>query len=489
MYIGIDCGTQGTKVLIVDSQSKQIVATGYAKHHLLEDNQGGREQHPSWWLAALKQALQQALQQAKINPLQIKGIGVSGQQHGAVFLDENDQPLYNAKLWCDTSTTPQNQALTQQLGGENAIFERLGIMLQTGYTASKIAWFRQQYPELYQRIAKIMLPHDYLNYWLTGEFVSECGDASGTGYFDVHKRNWDFEVFQQIAPELDPQQVLPKLLDSQQKIGKLRPEVAQQLGLSSQVIVATGGGDNMLGAIGTGNIKNGVITMSLGTSGTIYSYCSQPLKLPPMIANFCSSNGGWLPLICVMNMTSNNNHLMKLLNIDLEQFQLLAQSAPIGAQGIKILPFFNGERVPPLPMAKASFHGLDSSNFKAENLCRAMLEASSFTLKYGFDLLQQAGLQAQQIRLIGGGAKSPLWRQMLADILQTEVICLKNEESAALGAALQAMWANGVADLEQLCADFIELDESRRALPSAENIPAYQQAYEEYLAILQSQYC
>lgn len=486
MYIGIDCGTQGTKAIVVDSQQKKVIAVGYAAHEIIENSEGRREQQPQWWTAALVSAFHEAVKLAKIEPHLIKGIGVSGQQHGLVMLDENDQPLYNAKLWCDTETVAENAEFIQLLGGNEQAFAQLGIMPQTGYTASKIAWFRKYYPEQYQRIAKIMLPHDYLNYWLTGHFCMEYGDASGTGYFDVANRQWDLDAFRLLAPELDPQKVLAPLVSAEQKIGTIRPEIAKLLGLSPQVIVSTGGGDNMMGAIGTGNIKQGIATMSLGTSGTLYAYTDTPLSdLPMEIANFCSSTGGWLPLVCVMNMTSANKNVMDLLQIDVKKFNEFIQQSPIGAEGITILPFFNGERVPPLPQAKASILGLDAANFTQANLCRAMMEAASFTLRYGLDLFRQAGLSTSQIRLIGGGAKSAVWRQMIADIMNTEVVCLKEEEAAALGGAIQAMWANGEGELTELCQDFVHLDEESVVQPEPQSFVEYERIYQRYLTLLQ----
>lgn len=486
MYIGIDCGTQGTKAIVVDSQQKKVIAVGYAAHEIIENSEGRREQQPQWWTAALVSAFHEAVKLAKIEPHLIRGIGVSGQQHGLVMLDENDQPLYNAKLWCDTETAAENAEFIQLLGGNEQAFAQLGIMPQTGYTASKIAWFRKHYPEQYQRIAKIMLPHDYLNYWLTGHFCMEYGDASGTGYFDVANRQWDLDAFRLLAPELDPQKVLAPLVSAEQKIGTIRPEIAKLLGLSPQVIVSTGGGDNMMGAIGTGNIKQGIATMSLGTSGTLYAYTDTPLSdLPMEIANFCSSTGGWLPLVCVMNMTSANKNVMDLLQIDVKKFNEFIQQSPIGAEGITILPFFNGERVPPLPQAKASILGLDAANFTQANLCRAMMEAASFTLRYGLDLFRQAGLSTSQIRLIGGGAKSAVWRQMIADIMNTEVVCLKEEEAAALGGAIQAMWANGEGELTELCQDFVHLDEESVVQPEPQSFVEYERIYQRYLTLLQ----
>ena len=222
MYIGIDCGTQGTKAIVVDFSQRKVIGIGYAKHDLIEQSNGRREQHPNWWIEALKQALEIALRQAKssphFSPNLVKGIGISGQQHGLVILDKYDQPLYNAKLWCDTETTDENDELIEKLGGQKAAFEKLGIMCQTGYTASKLMWFRKHYPEQFTQIKKVMLPHDYLNYWLTGNFCTEFGDASGTGYFDIINRKWSNEVFSKIAPELVMNDVLPTLLSAEKKL-------------------------------------------------------------------------------------------------------------------------------------------------------------------------------------------------------------------------------------------------------------------------------
>ncbi|MBN6062751.1 xylulokinase, partial [Aggregatibacter actinomycetemcomitans] len=363
MYLGVDCGTQGTKVIVVDSQQHKVLGSGYAAHQLIENSDGRREQAPDWWITAFKNAFADAIKQAEIQPHLIRGIGVSGQQHGLVVLDKNDQPLYHAKLWCDTETAAENAEILALLGGEQACFERLGIVCQTGYTASKIRWLYKYQADIYQQIDKIMLPHDYLNYWLTGKFCTEYGDASGTGYFDVVRRCWDETTLKLIAPEKRLEN-LPHLIDADQILGTVKTDVARQLGLADDVIVSVGGGDNMMGAIGTGNIRQGILTMSLGTSGTLYSYSDKPLPdLPPMIADFCSSSGGWLPLVCTMNVTSANKNLMQLLDINVGEFNELVQQANIGADGVTILPFFNGERVPALPNSKAAILGLDAGNF------------------------------------------------------------------------------------------------------------------------------
>lgn len=487
IYLGIDCGTQSSKIILIDSQRRQILGHGHAPHPLDEGHNGRREQHPRIWTDALQSAYRQALHTTGIDPRAIAGIGISGQQHGLVILDENDQPLYPAKLWCDTETAIENREYLHALGGDTQAFKRLGILCQTGYTASKILWIRKHHPDLYRRIAKILLPHDYLNYWLTGTFAGEAGDASGTGYFDIKTRTWAHDTFAHLAPDLDPERVLPRLIEPHAILGTVKPDIARLLGLRDNVIVAGGSGDNMMGAIGTANIAPGHITMSLGTSGTLYTWTERPCDLPPDIANFCAGNGGWLPLICVMNLTAAIRRIQTLLDIDLTTFSHHAAQSPIGAAGLILLPFFNGERIPNLPHAQAAIFGMNSANTTRDHLCRAALESAGFTLRYGLDIFRRAGLPTDHIRLIGGAAKSTQWRQMIADLMHTHVSVLREEEAAALGAAIQAMWANGEDSLPALCDSFVQYD-GAITTPNPAHTAAYEDAYRRYREQLAAQY-
>lgn len=486
MFLGVDCGTQGTKVVICDSRTNTVVGCGYGKHDIISNENGRREQPVEWWIDGLKQAISQAQASANIDLLDIKGIGISGQQHGMVVLDKNDKPLYPAKLWCDTESHLENAEIIRAMGGSKLFMDKLGIQLQTGYTASKILWLKRNHPELFAQIDKIMLPHDYLNYWLTGEFVTEFGDASGTGYMNIETRQYDAEVFSIAAPGLNIEKHLPRLISAETPVGMVKPEVAELLGLSQEVMVSSGGGDNMMGAIGTGNIDAGTVTMSLGTSGTLYAYSDKPmLNDDGMIASFCSSSNGWLPLICTMNITASTTLMQKLFDIDINTFtQILKDTLP-GANGVTLLPFFNGERIPPLPNSSASLHGLTSDNLTQANIIRATTEAATFTLRYGLDLFRQEGIRPVQIRLIGGGSKNPQWRQMVADIMDTPVICPLEHEAAALGGAIQAMWAyNRINDvdvtLKELCDMWVHLDEDTATLPIDSNVAAYESSYLVY---------
>lgn len=482
-FLGIDCGTQGTKVLVLDSTSGQVLGLGSAPHHLIQGKHGRREQDTEHWLHALQTATGQALDQAGINGLDIQGIGVSGQQHGLVLLDRHGDVLRPAKLWCDTESTPQNRELLDWLGGEAGSLARLGLVIAPGYTVSKLLWTKVHHPQVFERIAHVLLPHDYLNFWLTGRCCSEYGDASGTGYFNVRTRQWDLDILRHIDPSGRLERALPELVEADQPVGTVRPYVARLLGLNPNAVVSSGGGDNMLGAIGTGNIEPGIITMSLGSSGTVYGFDPQPpVSLDASVAGFCSSDGGWLPLICTLNLTTVTESIRALFGLSLEAFNQRASEAPIGADGVSLLPFLNGERVPALPDATGSLLGLTQTNLTQANLCRAALEGTTFGLRYGLDLLRENGLRTHSIRLVGGGSKSPLWRQMVADIMNTPVICPEHSEAAALGAAIQAAWcvSAGQQTLAHLCQRCVRLDPSSETHPLATNVLAYEQAYLRY---------
>jgi xylulokinase/toxin CptA len=486
MFLGIDCGTQGTKALVLDADSGRVLGEGSAAHRLISAVNGKREQQPADWLLAFEQATRAALEQAGVPGSAILAVGVSAQQHGLVLLDEQGEVLRPAKLWCDTESAPQNRRLLDYLGGEAGSLERLGVAIAPGYTVSKLLWTQEQHPDVFARIAHILLPHDYLNYWLSGRYCSEYGDASGTGYFDVRRRRWDSALLEHIDPSGRLVAALPELVESGRCLGPLRPQVAQRLGLNPRALVASGGGDNMMGAIGTGNIRPGAITMSLGTSGTLYAYAEQPqVSQQPQVASFCSSSGGWLPLICTMNLTNATGAIQQLLELDLASFGALVTQAPIGAEGLLMLPFLNGERVPPLPNASASLFGMTSDNLTRANLCRAVVEGTSFGLRYGLDLLRASGIECRSIRLIGGGANSPIWRQIVADIMATPLVCPRRTEAAALGAAIQAAWSlareqGRSTSLDELCATCVSLDESCATEPDPERSARYELVYQRY---------
>lgn len=489
LFLGIDCGTQGSKVLIVDRGKRAIVAEAYATHELIEDNLGKREQEPQWWIAAIATAIKTALQSAKLNPKNIRAIGVSGQQHGFVPLDKKGEVIRPAKLWCDTATAAEAEAMTQRLGGEAKVVDLIGNSIAVGFTASKVEWLKQHEPANYERLATLLLPHDYINFWLTGERKTEHGDASGTAYYDVRQRKWSKEVLRAIDASGKLEECLPELVSAETPAGKIRADIAQQFGFDESVLVASGGGDNMMAAIGTGNVSAGVVTASLGTSGTIYSFAEMPVVDPQgELAAFCSSDGHWLPLVCTMNVTVATELTRELFNLDIATLNKDVAQAAVGAEGLLLLPYFNGERTPPLPHGRATLFGMSSTNYTRTNVCRAAMEGATFGLRYGLDVLARNGITPGEIRLVGGGAKSKVWRQMVADVFGCPVVCPVTQEAGALGAALQALWCYSHAQGEKLSLkaitdEFVSLDSSTSAEPQTQNVNAYNEIYARYLKL------
>lgn len=440
MYaVGIDSGTQGTKVLIIDFRGK-VRGRGAAPHRFVPNLKPGEsEQDPRVWVEALQKALAKALTESHINPKKIVCLGVSGQQHGFVPLDDKGRPIRPAKLWNDTSTIAESEEIVEKLGGKKNFIRKLGINLAVGFTASKILWLKRKESHHYARLTTVLLPHNYLNYWLTGNAAMEYGDASGTGLMDIRKRVWHREALDAIDSSLEAK--LPELLHPEGPLGKVKTNIAKRYGMKD-VLVSSGGGDNMMGAIGTGNVKPGVCTVSLGTSGTVYSYFNKAFVDPEgEIAAFCDSTGGWLPLLCTMNVTNTTEHFKSLHGLSNQELEALASLAPAGSDGLIFLPFIDGERVPVLPFSTGVLFGLDRRTFNAAHLAKSIMEGAVLNLGYGFSRMRSLGLKPTQIRATGGGSKSPLWLQILADVLRTPVITLAEQEAAAYGAALQSIWS------------------------------------------------
>lgn len=437
--IGVDSGTQSTKILIVDFGTGRVVGRGQQPHSMVAGLKPGEsEQDPEVWIKAFETALAAALRDAAIDPAEIRALGVSGQQHGFVPLDRDGRVIRPAKLWNDTSTVTENDALLEALGGTTAAIEKLGLAPAVGFTASKILWLKRHEPDNFARLATILLPHNYVNYRLTGLARMEYGDASGTGLMDIRKRRWQPAALAAVDTGLGAK--LPPLQHPLEPVGPLKQSVASTFGFKD-VLVSSGGGDNMMGAIGTGNVSPGVCTLSLGTSGTVYAYFDRPFSDPEgEIAAFCDSTGGWLPLLCTMNVTNTTELWKTVLDIDHAGLEDRAGRSPAGSDGLLFLPFIDGERVPVLPESSAVFFGLNRATFNAAHMTRAVMEGTVLNLGYGFGRLRELGLRPTQIRATGGGAKSRLWRAIVADIFQTPVVTLHEREAAAFGAALQAIW-------------------------------------------------
>lgn len=480
LLIGIDSGTQSTKALVVDANSGKVLGSGSGKHDLIPGlPPGAKEQHPESWRKATASAIKAALKQAKAKAGEVKAVGVSGQQHGFVPLDKAGNVIRPAKLWCDTSTSAECEAITAKLGGAKKTISALGNAVLPGFTASKILWLKKHEPKNFAKLATVLLPHDYLNFWLTGERVMEYGDASGTALLDVRSRKWCGAALKAIDASLAEK--LPPLISSDQPAGKLSIATAKELGLSPGVLVSAGGGDNMMGAIGTGNTRPGLVTASFGTSGTIYACADKPVvDSHGEIAAFCDSTNRWLPLLCTMNVTVATEMVRKDFGIDHAAFEKMAAKAPAGCDGLFLLPYLEGERTPNVPDGTGVYFGVNTRTFTAHHFARATMEGVTLGMNYGLRQLAQLSVKAKQIRATGGGANSKLWRQIMADVFNAEVVTLKVGEGAAYGAALQALWCwklqrGEKARIADITDEFVTLNRAETTQPIAKNVAVYRE--------------
>lgn len=483
LLIGIDSGTQSTKALAVDANTGKVLGAGAQSYELIPNlPAGAKEQHPNSWREATGGAIRQALRQAKAVGSEVVAIGVSGQQHGFVPLDKNGEVIRPAKLWCDTTTAVECDEIMAAHGGLKGTIKKQGIGVVTGFTAPKILWLKKHEPKNFAKLATVLLPHDYLNFWLTGERVMEYGDASGTALLDVRKRKWCEATLQAIDADL--LEKLPPLISSDQPAGRLQAATAHSLGLQPGVLVSAGGGDNMMGAIGTGNTRPGIVTASFGTSGTIYACAEKPVVDPTGdIAAFCDSTNRWLPLLCTMNVTVATEMMRLDFEYSHEQFESKAGQVPPGANGLLMLPYLEGERTPNVPDGTGVMIGINTRTFSASHYCRAAMEGVTLGMNYGLRRLAKLGVKPKQIRATGGGAKSKLWRQIMADIFDAQVVTLKVSEGAAYGAALQALWCwrlqkGGKARIEDLTDEFVELNQTETAEPNARTVATYRELQE-----------
>jgi xylulokinase len=487
-YMGIDCGTQGTKAVIFDSDKGMVIAKGYAGHDIIADDTGKREQEAQWWIDAMIRAVRGALKNAGIQGGDIKALAVSGQQHGLVVLDEGGKVLRPVKLWNDTSTAPQNAALVRESGGLSGVWKILGSTLAVGYTASKVRYVAEKEPELYRKVKHVLLPHDYLTFYLSGNYVTEGSEASGTGYYDVKNRRYSAEMINRIDPSGILEKAVPPVYSWKTPAGTLRKEAAEALGLSTNTLVGCGGGDNTMGVLGTGAIAEGACSMGLGTSGTI------AILSPVMGTNIDEAiqiyeilDDKWLITTCSLNATSATTVVRELFDLSVEELDAAIMKAPPLSCGVRVIPYFDGERVPAIPSAQALFKNLTSLNAKKENIIRAAAESVTLNLRWGLDKITRSFPAPRKLVVTGGGANSAPWRQIVADVFDMTLNALQSDEGGALGAAIQALYLHqlqtgNTVTLQELCDTYILYAPEKETHPIRENADLYQDLLTSYKA-------
>jgi xylulokinase len=451
-WLGVDVGTGGSRAILLDSSGRQAAAFSVAHEEMVMEQPSWAEQRPENWADAAFEAIRGALAAAGITGNQVRGIGLSGQMHGLVILDQHYQVIRPALIWCDQRSQPQVDWINQRLSAAK-VLEHTANPVLTGFTLPKLLWVRDNESRNFERVRHVLLPKDYVRYRLTGELATEVSDASGTAMFDVVHRQWSFEMMDGLG--LD-RSILPRAYESVDVTGTVSERAGALTGLAPGTPVAGGGGDQASSAVGNGVVEPGAVSCTLGTSGVIFAHMEQVAYDPEgRVHTFCHAvRDKWH----VMGVTQGaglslqwfRNQFAPGMSYD----ELLAEGAesPPGARGLYWLPYLMGERTPHLDAAaRGGWIGLTAKHTRAD-LIRALIEGVAYSQKDGLDLVTALGVNVRSIRASGGGARSRLWRQILADVFQKPVVMMASDEGSALGAAILAMVATGeYSSVEEAC--------------------------------------
>lgn len=492
ILIGVDVGTSGTKAVAVD-ESGAVIASALIEYPLHTPKPGWAEQEPADWAAASFEALRQLAHAPEVNPSDVKGIGLTGQMHGSVFLDDANEVIRPALLWCDQRTASQCDAITSKVGAERLI-DMVANPALTGFTAPKILWLRDEEPANYERVRKVLLPKDYIRLLLTGEFATDVADASGTLLFDVSKRTWHDELLSIL--EID-KGWLPQSYEGPEVTGTLTAKAAEAVGLPAGIPVIAGGGDQAAGAVGCGIVRTGAVSAALGTSGVVFAFADEVAKDPQgRVHTFCHSVPGACHVMGVVLSAGGSLRWYRdeLCGMEIEvaratdndPYEFITASAaraPLGAEGLLFLPYLTGERTPHKdPDARGAFIGLSLRHTKA-HMARAVLEGVTYAMRDSFEILREMGVPIGEVRASGGGARSTMWRRIQADVYNAPVATLNVEEGPAYGAALLASVGSGVfGTVEEAC------DATIRTVSTTEPDAAAAKQYDQWFPLYQDAY-
>lgn len=480
--IGIDVGTSGTKALAINPQGKILAeaSSNYPCHH---PKPLWSEQDPEdWWKASVK-VVKQVVKTAKLKPADVGAIGLSGQMHGSVFLDKNDKVVRPALLWNDQRTEAECLEIEKLAGGRKRLIKMVANPALTGFQAPKILWLRNHEPKNFDRTTKVLLPKDEIRRRLTGEYATEVSDASGTLLLDVVKRQWSKPLLKKLDLDIS---LLPECYESEEVTGTLTKEVAKKLGLSTDCKVVGGAGDCAAGAVGTGIVRRGLLTTSLGTSGVVFAHSDEPQFDPEgRLHTFChAARGKWH----MMGVTLTAAGALQWFHDAVcaagakgkkslyDEITAEAEKVPAGAEGLQFLPYLAGERTPHLdPNARGALIGITLKHGRG-HIVRAIMEGVTMALRDSYEIMTDLGVPVRQIRASGGGAKNPFWRQMQADVFGKPVTAMAADEGAAYGVALLAsVGAGNYKNISEACKATLETANETR--PDAKTRKVYNQTF------------
>lgn len=486
VYLGIDIGTSGTKTLAID-ETGAALASAVAEYPLSHPKPGWSEQDPADWWTAVVATVGQVMKAANIQKTDVKGVGLSGQMHGSVFLSKQREVLRPALLWNDQRTAAECAEIETLAGGREALISLVSNPALTGFTAPKILWLRNNEPKRYEKVHKILLPKDYIRMRLTGEFATEVSDASGTLLLDVKRRSWSAPLLSKL--QIDPE-LLPTCHESEEISGRIGRKGAEETGLAEGTPVVGGGGDQAAGAVGNGIVQSGVISATLGTSGVVFAH-SDTVETDPQgrLHTFCHAvRGKWHQMGVVLSAGGSLQWYRNQLAADvvadakrrkIDPYELLTSEAcltPIGAEGLFFLPYLTGERTPHAdPNARGAWIGLSPRHGRG-HLVRAIMEGVTYAMRDSLELIRSLGVLITEIRVSGGGAKSEFWRQMQAEVYGQPVVTINAAEGPAFGAALlAAAGAGAFRDVVEACAATIQVVSMTR--PTKKAVEFYNRAY------------
>jgi len=481
-YLGIDVGTGGSRAVLIDSQGAVVAAATVEHAPFASPEIGWAEQNPEDWRRAAFEAIRQVLKDENVRAEEIAAVGLSGQMHGAVFLDESDKILRPSIIWCDQRTEKQCRELTERIGAEKLI-NLVSNPALPNFTLTKMLWVRENEPEIWNQTRSFLLPKDYVRFCLTGDKATDVADASGTLMLDVRNRKWSSEIM--AAVEMN-ESLLPELYESAEITGTISSECAAETGLIAGTKVVAGAGDNAAGAIGMGIVQVGSVSATIGTSGVIFAVTDKPsIDLRGRIHTFCHAipnrwhNTGVTQAAGLSFRWFRDNFAADESYDDLVES---AEKISVGADGLLWTPYLMGERTPHVDAhVRASLIGLTASHTKA-HVVRAILEGVAFSLRDAIEIFKELHIPIETIRLGGGGAKSPLWRQIQADVYGQTVETIAAEEGAAYGAALLAgVGAGAWKTIDEACDKTICVAE--RIKPNDESVEILNRQYKKYQTI------